>query len=283
MDHPKVRPLEAFPVTVEGQQMICLQDPIRINESPMVVNGPTYFLLSLMDGTRDILDIQADFARRTGEILFRDKVEGLVAQLDETFLLDNDRYRDHFRATQEAFLSGPSRSCRHAGASYPKDPDELSAMLESLLKQFEEPSLEMGNEPPVGLIAPHIDFARGADVYAAAYGTIRRWVDAIDLYVILGTCHHGLDRGFALTMKDYETPLGVAQTDGAFVERLASRGGSQWFDEEFAHRDEHSIEFQAVWLRHLVPRDQPLRVVPILCGGLAHCMEEGGSPENDED
>lgn len=283
MDHPKVRPLEAFPVVVDGRQMICLHDPTRINEKPMMVNGPTYFLLTLMDGTRDILDIQTDFGRRTGEILFREKVEDLLAQLDQGLLLENDRYREHLRSIQQEFLARPSRPYRHAGLSYPDDPDELAGTIEGLLARFQDSVPELGSDPPVGLIAPHIDFARGADVYGAAYGALRKWGDEVDLYVILGTSHQNLDRGFALSTKDYETPLGTAETDRSFVERLTDRCGSKWFAEEFAHRNEHSIEFQAVCLRHLVPRDQSLRIVPILCGSLNHCIGDNLSPQDDED
>lgn len=263
--------------------MICLHDPARINEKPVMVNGPTYLLLTLMDGTRDILDVQADFARRTGEILFRQKVEDLVGELDQALLLDNERYREHVRSIQQEFLAHSSRPCRHAGISYPADPAEISAMLDGLLSRFEGVVPDLGGQPPVGLIAPHIDFTRGAGVYGAAYGAFREWVGEVDLYVILGTCHGGLDRGFALSTKDYETPLGTGQTDRRFVDRLSAPAGSRWLAAEFAHRDEHSIEFQVVCLRHLIPHDKSLRIVPILCGSLHHCVRDNHSPEDDED
>jgi len=283
MDHPKLRPIEAFAVVVNQQQMICLQDPLKINDMPLIVNGATYFLLTLMDGTRDILDIKADFARRTGEILVQEKLDGLISQLDAAYLLDNDRYRQHYSAIQEEFLSLDARPIRHAGTSYPADAEELRAALDEMIGRFEKTEDDLGADPPVGLIAPHIDFQRGANVYASAYGTLREWANDVDLYVILGTCHHGVDRGFALTRKDYETPLGIAQTDRDFLNRLADRCPSDWFGEEFAHRDEHSIEFQTIWLRYLVSPDRPVRIVPILCGFFARCMTEGCTPKDDED
>ncbi len=283
MDHPRIRPLEAFPLTVNQQQMICLQDPLRINEQPLVVNGVTYFLMTLLDGTRDIVDIQSDFARRTGEILFRNKIDDLISQLDNAYLLDNDRYREHYQAIQRAFLDLDVRPSRHAGASYPADTDELIALLDEMSNRFEKGDIDLGIAPPVGLVAPHIDFQRGANVYAGAYGTLREWVKDIDLFVILGTCHHGVDHGFALTRKSYDTPLGTVQTDTDFVDRLAERCSSNWFGEEFSHRDEHSIEFQTVWLRYLIPSDTPVRIVPILCGSFRRCISQGCTPKDDPD
>jgi len=281
-DHPKGRSLEASPVEIRGQQMVCIQDPLRLNEHAMAINPATLFLMSLMDGTRDILDIQADFARQTGQILFRDVVDGLVSQLDEACLLENEHFRDRMNAVRNEFLQMPMRSPRHAGISYPADPDELADFLEKILDECHKslPIPDM-DHPPVGLIAPHIDFNRGAEAYAAAYGTLRPWVEKIDLFVILGTCHSGLDQGFALTRKDYETPQGPAETDRDFVDRLSARLSCNAFEQEFAHRDEHSIEFQAVWLRHILPANRPLKIVPILCGGLLHCIQQGISPEND--
>jgi len=281
-EHPKVRYLEVSPVEIQGQQMACIQDPLKLNEHAMIINPATFFLMSLMDGTRDILDIQADFARHTGQILFRNVVDGLVSQLDEAYLLENERFLHRMNAVRNEFLQEPVRPPRYAGISYPADPEELAATLEKTLNDSEAPSLVPHlDRPPLGLIAPHIDFSRGKETYAAAYGAFRSWVEKVDLFVILGTCHRGLDHGFALTRKNYETPLGPAETDRDFVDRLSSRLSSNALEQEYAHRDEHSIEFQAVWLRHILPPNRPLRIVPILCGGLLHCIQRGISPEND--
>jgi AmmeMemoRadiSam system protein B len=43
---------------------------------------------------------------------------------------------------------------------------------------------------------------------------------------------------------------------------------------------EHSIEFQVVFLQHLIGPE--IRVLPILCGPYARSLHEGGAPEADE-
>ena len=84
----------------------------------------------------------------------------------------------------------------------------------------------------------------------------------------------------ALTRKHYETPLGRVATDIPFVEAVAARLGAAAYHAELAHRDEHSIEFQAVYLRHRFG-DRPLTIVPILCGGFQALVEQGRTPRED--
>jgi hypothetical protein len=85
-----------------------------------------------------------------------------------------------------------------------------------------------------------------------------------DLFVIVGTCHAGMPDPFALTHKDYDTPFGPARVDHEFVERLARRAGQDCFASELAHRAEHSIEFQAVFLRYLYAGRRDFTIVPVL-------------------
>jgi len=59
--------------------------------------------------------------------------------------------------------------------------------------------------------------------------------------------------------------------------------GSRYLDDELAHRGEHSIEFQAVFLRHRTPAGRPVRIVPILCGSLHRFVEDHQSPSHDRE
>ena len=54
------------------------------------------------------------------------------------------------------------------------------------------------------------------------------------------------------TRKDFATPLGAAETDGELLDAVAARCSLDLFADEFAHRREHSIEFQVVWLQHVI-------------------------------
>jgi AmmeMemoRadiSam system protein B len=129
-------------------------------------------------------------------------------------------------------------------------------------------------------VAPHIDFHRGGPAYAWAYRDLAERGEA-DLFVIFGTCHAGMAHPFALSRKDYDTPLGPARVDQDFVEALAARSRQDCFGSEIAHRNEHSIEFQAVFLQYLYAGRRDLTIVPVLTSFVHEALARGGSPEDD--
>ena len=130
------------------------------------------------------------------------------------------------------------------------------------------------------LIAPHIDFHRGGSTYGWAYREILERSDA-DLYVVLGTCHAGMPDPFAVTLKPYDTPLGAVPVDREFYDGLARRAGQDLLASEPAHRTEHSIEFQAVMLQHVVGRRRPFAILPVLASYLHESLWSGGAPDAD--
>jgi AmmeMemoRadiSam system protein B len=131
-----------------------------------------------------------------------------------------------------------------------------------------------------GVIAPHIDFHRGGPAYAWAYRDVAERCDA-DLFVVFGTCHAGLREPFALTRKDYETPFGAARTDRDFVEALTARAVHDCFASELSHRNEHSIEFQAVFLRYLFGARRDFTIAPVLASFAHEALARGQRPEDD--
>jgi AmmeMemoRadiSam system protein B len=72
---------------------------------------------------------------------------------------------------------------------------------------------------------------------------------------------------FCLTEKDFETPLGGVKNDRKGVKKLWDAGREIVSENDFAHRAEHSVEFQIIFLQHLLPEDS-FTIVPILCGPL---------------
>jgi AmmeMemoRadiSam system protein B len=83
---------------------------------------------------------------------------------------------------------------------------------------------------------------------------------------VFGVGHSLLEEPFAITNKRFATPLGPVEIDKASVDAIIDACGPSLVAEEMAHRDEHSIEFQAVELRRRFG-DRAPRIVPILCGG----------------
>jgi AmmeMemoRadiSam system protein B len=115
----------------------------------------------------------------------------------------------------------------------------------------------------VGLIAPHLDYARGAPCYAAAYRDLVRRCDA-ERFVILGTNHFGLSRSVVGTRQDFETPWGNLRCDKAFMDCVDGLCGTDLCAGEYDHVREHSIELQSLLLKHLAgARD--VAVAPFLC------------------
>src|SRR3989442_10590558 len=89
---------------------------------------------------------------------------------------------------------------------------------------------------------------------------------------------------FALTLKDYESPLGQIPVDREFAEALGKRSRQDCFGSELAHRHEHSIEFQAIFLRYLFAGRREISIVPVLASfaheALVHRRRGDDKPQN---
>jgi AmmeMemoRadiSam system protein B len=125
-----------------------------------------------------------------------------------------------------------------------------------------------------------VDLRRGAPTYSWAYRALAEATPA-DLYVVLGTCHTPVAGYFAATSKAYATPLGDVPADADFLARLGQYWGRDLFAGEFSHAGEHSIEFQAVYLRWLgLGGEDSAAMVPILCDSLHALVPHGQSPRD---
>jgi AmmeMemoRadiSam system protein B len=128
--------------------------------------------------------------------------------------------------------------------------------------------------PLRAIIAPHVDLHRGAPTYSWAYKALSE-AEPAELYVVLGTCHTPVEGHFAATRKPYDTPFGPVPSDADFLDRLERNWGHDLFAGEFSHAGEHSIEFQAVYLRSLgLAGENAAPIIPILCDSL-HSMGPG--------
>jgi AmmeMemoRadiSam system protein B len=280
---PKLRTVEAFPVQNEGEELICLRDPEGFAEGPIFLNKYLAILVSRMNGQNTLRDIQADFMRATGELLAMEQLEGLVRQLDDQGYLESERFKEFYRSLVQKFLNSPTRGAEHAGSAYDGDPNALLLQIDSFFTHPEGPgpvAAPNPGDPLRGLIAPHIDFHRGGPTYAHAYRSLAEHPGA-DRFILFGTCHNPMQRRFALTSKNFETPLGTVETDHEFVRRLAAGIPQDYFADEFAHRAEHSLEFQAVFLKHTLRAPGSFKIVPILVGSFQDIYEDGRAASQD--
>lgn len=174
--------------------------------------------------------------------------------------------------------SGPIRlpACT---ASYGDDPVRLRRSLDDLFTAPVGPGRLASRRPDPrfrAALIPHIDYARGGVSYAWAFKELWERTPAT-LFVIVGTAHYSYHR-FTLTRQHFQTPLGIATTDQTYIDRLVAHYGDGLFDDELpAHRPEHSIELEVVFLQYLFA-DMPFRIVPLLVGSFGDCVGSGREP-----
>jgi AmmeMemoRadiSam system protein B len=274
--------VDVVPVEASDRRMFCLRDRMDPASSPVLVSEPALLLASLLDGQRTLAAVRAAFLLRTGVGLPESEIAAFVDRLDQAGLLDSERLRRHLEGQRQAFLEQPRRLAMHAGGAYPADPLELKGFLEALYTAADGP----GSPPaPIkghrarGLIAPHIDLHRGGPTYAWTYKALAECEPA-DVYVLLGTCHTPMRTPFAATGKPYDTPLGPVPIDRDLLGALEKAYPGDLYLDEFSHRGEHSLEFQALYLRYLERAGEPqvAGILPLLCGSLHDWVPPGRSP-----
>ena len=281
IERPKLRNVSAFPVQASGRQMIAIQDPLHFSEKPIIVTEDAFFNISLFDGNHSILDIQEQYTRRYGNILLSDLVREIIQELDSNCLLESERFEEYKRLVSEEFSVSSVRAAFHAGGAYESGSSSLKEQLATFFAMPEGPGeLDRDAAPSgdiKGIVAPHIDLARGGPCYAWAYKEMGEQCDA-DLFVILGTSHSISKNAFILTTKDFQTPLGIMSADKDFVRSLAGRYSADLFEDELIHKFEHSIEFQVVFLQYILRGKKDVKIVPILCSSFNEVIERNIVP-----
>ena len=261
---PKLRiDLEIIPTSYQGHRAFVVKDTLGLINQPVLLYGDILELVALIDGRRNVQDIQLELIRlRKGMLVGSEEVSQILEELDNLFLLDSDQFQRERDRIISDFANLKVRSASLAGRAYP----DSSADLQNFLESFFQPGIDTLNRPIgkriVALVAPHIDLTVGKDVYAKTYGFIKEL--SPKSIILLGTGHSILDHLISLTEKDYETPFGRVRTDREKVNALRKLDLPITAPDDFAHRSEHSIEFQLLFLQHLFGSD--FRFLPILCG-----------------
>ncbi len=283
-EFPKLRPLEAVPAEAGGRRVYVLRDASRITNEAITVSEDILFVMHLLDGYHSPLDIRTEYMRRFGSFLFESQLDELLHKLDECFLLEGENFDSHVMAMEREFLELESRPASFAGTAYPADGGELCRMIDGFFAGSDGPgALATGpgvGPAPRGLVLPHIDIRAGGSCLAWGYKEIaERSIPQI--FVILGTGHSGPENNFALTEKDFVTPLGRARTDRDFASALRGNCDFDLMAGEFAHKSEHSVEFQVLFLQYVLKKlgmESGPTIVPLLCSFGFRDVAPGGDP-----
>jgi len=284
LDQPKLRPLMAKRFEHEGQVFIALEDPLKIFVDPVLIPFEGYHrVIRQFDGETAVVDIQARIFRETGEWIALAELEAFIRQLDRAMVLDGPTFGDFLASYRQERV----RPAALAGRSYAGTERALRAQLSQFFahnKGAGSPKIEPGSlsNRLRGILCPHIDYHRGGTTYTWSYKELVEQSDA-EVFVILGVAHQYCRNRFALTRKDFETPLGLVPTERTYVDQITALAGRELLDDELSHRTEHSIEFQVVFLQYLLNGIREFSIVPILVGSFHDLMEAKVEPIESDD
>ena len=275
-ERPKLRAdLQVSAADINGHAVYVIRDGIGLIKEPVALDRSLTNLLKRLDGAHTPEDIERELSiENCNEPVTIDEINGVIRRLDELMILDSPGFQDRRTRLIQEFATLGIRQAALANESYPSNPTRLRNKLDRILS--ENPSgLAEHSASLRALVAPHIDIDSGRKGYAAAYVHLRNATRR--LVILLGT-GHAMESGLlSLTEKDFETPLGRTRTDRELMRRLRDAAGPAAAPDDFAHRLEHSLEFQVLFLQHLLGPEN-FTLAPILCGSLADHLPAHAGP-----
>jgi hypothetical protein len=280
-EFPRLRALSILPVRDGEQELLLVTDPLGLLPEPVALRIESLPLLQMLDGRTSVTDLGAAMVRGSRDIRASGRIRDFVAQLDRLLLLDSPRFEGAYRELRDAYHRLEIRQGAFAGVSYPGDPEPAGRFVDTHFTAAEALRAERGLAEPSAtprlVMSPHLDPRRAGATLALAIGELGNERAEPLRIVVIGVGHAMWDSWFALTRKHFETPWGRVSCDTRFVDAVAGRLGDEAYRAEIVHRDEHSIEFQTLFLgRHFATR--PITLVPILVGGFHALLDDGRRP-----
>lgn len=254
-DAPRLRAVEAFRIPGADDAPYGLRDRSGFSTAVLTLSAAALHLVSLIDGQRSLDELRAEFERTTSHPLDLPTLTSLLDTLDRALLIEGPRFETQYQRLSDEFRAAGIRRMPHAADL---GIDASGAVFEEMLSAV--PAAAVGGHV-AGLIAPHLDYARGGPCYAAAYGAIRGR-SAPDRVIVLGTNHFGRATSVVGTSAAFETPLGTVACDAELLARIERRTGPLR-EFELDHVREHSVELQVAWVQRLY--GNAFKMLALLC------------------
>jgi len=285
-EYPRLRPVQFSPVRDGERELLVITDPLGITPGRPVLGFETIAILQMLDGTTSLTDIQALVMSESKDLRVGNVIREFIAKLDEMLLLHSPRFEAAYEKAQQEYHPLEVRSAALEGVCYPAEADVLEKYLDEQFSLAEQHLTESGAPAPArdalprAVLAPHLDPRREGHVIARAYLEVGAEDPTPLRIVVFGTGHNLSDEFVALTRKRFETPFGQVACDTEFVDRVAARLGDRAYRRELVHRDEHSIEFQVLYLQRRL-RGRRFTIVPILCGAFHRLLDDQKTPRDE--
>jgi len=263
--YPVLRNLQFSPIKEGEDQFVVLWDPSGISKEKLVLPLNYFFIVQHFDGEHSLQEIGGLYLKRFGEFLMPNKVEQLVSDLDAKLFLEGEGAEAARQQAEAIYRQAPLRRAWFSGRSYEADGAKLKRQIEGFFTSKEGPDFkpsENKGKPIKGLVAPTYDVKQAGPIYAWAYKELQE-AQHPEVYVIFGTAHAGLENLFAVTDKDFETPLGVVPVNRPILDQLKTVV-PEFFTEDIAHQSEHAIEFQLPFIQVAAGSTGPITIVPVL-------------------
>ena len=278
MNTPRLRPIRGFQAQAKGSDgtevpMVGLADKEQISEKVVFTQIAAVQLLPLMDGSRTLDQL----VEEVGRGLTRPIIEELVAQLDDAGLLMGPRFDAILAEMHRQFDATanlpPASTIQFAESLLKEDEQKLEVSerdalaterLRTALDEFIKQAIKDAPDAslptlPKAIVAPHLDYHRGWNNYAAIWGRLRE-VSRPERILVLGTNHFGRATGVCACDKGYTSPFGTSELAADLLAALKRNLGPDLGDAVVAHRydheREHSIELQIPWLQHIFGKDE---------------------------
>ncbi len=145
-----------------------------------------------------------------------------------------------------------------AGTFYPRDPDELSRMVDNLLERAD---ILPTKAEVVGIVSPHAGYIYSGPV--AAYGYKYISGKTFETVIVVAPSHYVYFSGVSIyPLGPYETPLGDVELDEFMIRNMMAKSRNITYIPE-AHEREHALEVQLPFLQKVLKN---FKLVPIVMG-----------------